>query len=70
MRQILNHNLIIAIPAIMRRIMKSNHRTRIRRRRIENDDGARRAPVAAIDPKTAGIKSGILYNGDEAARKR
>ena len=38
MRQILNNDLIIAIPAIIRRIMKPNHRPGIRSRGIKNDD--------------------------------
>ena len=70
MRQVFDDDLIIAIPAIVRRIMVFDHRSRIRRCRIENDDGARWAPVAAIDAKTAGVKSGILYDRDETAGER
>ena len=54
----------------MRRVMIFDHRARIRRRRIKNDDRTRRSPVAAIDTKTAGVKSSILYDRDESTRKR
>ena len=54
----------------MRRVMIFDHRARIRRRGIKNDDRTRRSPVTAIDTETASVKSGILYDRDEAARER
>lgn len=71
MRQILNHNLIIPITAITRRIMKPNHRPRIRSRRIKHDDRTRWTAVATtIDTKTAGIKPRILNHRHEPMRER
>ena len=70
MRQIFDNDLIIAITAIIGRVMRLDYRARVRRRRVENDDGTRWSSITAIDTKTASVKLGILDDCDESACER